>query len=353
MTDIEKLADLVARAMEDIEHCDLDPGGISTEYEPLANALTKCFRQIKEVYQFTAAIADGNFQAPIPDRHNYLVGPSKDLYYKLKHLTWQAEEVAKGDYSQRVDFLGSFSDSFNFMITELERREKHEAELSEEKLRAVQKQNDMLQKQMERQMFHYRAYRDFINSFLNFRGNYKKMMGEVFTLFQAGKYEEGRLLVAKINDRMATEVMAGKNYSNNDFVNAAMGDIADVCQNRDVQFDGQVHIPEKYCIGDKWSSERVFNVSELLISLLEIGDHTGQSLTVSGGAKNGWFTLHIVYRADSGDFPSDPQKFLPPESLEIIDRLKADMDEHSSFFNLECLPEQHQIEIAMHISGES
>ena len=268
-------------------------------------------------------------------------------------LLHQIDRIHRNCLAQRVDFLGSFSDSFNLMITELERRENREAELSEEKLLAVRKQNDMLQKQMERQMFHYRAYKDFINSFLNFRGNYKKMMGEVYSLFQAGRFDEGRLLIARINDRMATEVMAGKNYSNNDFVNAAMSDIADICHSRGVEFGGEVHIPERYCLGDRWSSERVFNISELLISLLDIGDHAGQSLSVQGGSKNGWFTLLIVYQAVSGEFPANSQECLLPESMEILDCLRKDMDEHGSVINFEYQPKLHRIEIAMHISGES
>ena len=37
----------------------------------------------------------------------------------MQHLKWQAKQVAKGDYSQRVDFMGEFSEAFNFMIVSL------------------------------------------------------------------------------------------------------------------------------------------------------------------------------------------------------------------------------------------
>jgi hypothetical protein len=42
----------------------------------------------------------------------------------LCHLTWQAKQVASGDYGQRVDFMGEFSEAFNFMIHALERNER-------------------------------------------------------------------------------------------------------------------------------------------------------------------------------------------------------------------------------------
>lgn len=53
----------------------------------------------------------------------YLDGHFKELVSILKHLTWQANQVASGDYSQKVDFLGEFSIAFNQMITQLEERE--------------------------------------------------------------------------------------------------------------------------------------------------------------------------------------------------------------------------------------
>ena len=41
----------------------------------------------------------------------------------MRHLTWQANQVANGDYSQCVNFLGDFSTSFNQMIHQLAERE--------------------------------------------------------------------------------------------------------------------------------------------------------------------------------------------------------------------------------------
>ena len=64
--------------------------------------------------------ARGNFDSEVTGR-NILAGSLKTLQANLRHLIWQVGEVAKGDFSQRVDFMGEFSTSFNSMVEQLER----------------------------------------------------------------------------------------------------------------------------------------------------------------------------------------------------------------------------------------
>lgn len=49
----------------------------------------------------------------------YTLGMIKTLQASLKHLTWQTKVISSGDFSQRVDFMGEFSDAFNSMTQEL------------------------------------------------------------------------------------------------------------------------------------------------------------------------------------------------------------------------------------------
>jgi Signal transduction histidine kinase involved in nitrogen fixation and metabolism regulation len=35
-------------------------------------------------------------------------------------LTWQTQQIAKGDFFQRVDFMGDFSQAFNTMTNALQ-----------------------------------------------------------------------------------------------------------------------------------------------------------------------------------------------------------------------------------------
>jgi len=45
----------------------------------------------------------------------------KTLQANLRHLNWQVGEVANGDFSQRVEFMGNFSTSFNSMVQQLDK----------------------------------------------------------------------------------------------------------------------------------------------------------------------------------------------------------------------------------------
>lgn len=351
MTDIERLTELVRNASEDIEHSDLKAEGLSPEFAPLADAILSCFANIREVYEFTSAIADGNMEANMPQRHNYFAGPSKDLYYKLKHLTWQAEEVAKGDYSQRVDFLGSFSDSFNFMITELEKREQQIKLNADREVKQMEKQNERLRGQLERQMLHYTAYCDYVRSFVEFRSHYKEMMGEIYALFNKQKYEEGRLLIAKINDMMASEVIISKDYSNNDYMNAVLTDIATACRIKEIPFRGSVFMPNSFTT-ERATIENIADCSELVLSILDIKGHEGQSLFIKSGVKNGWLSISTEYEASSGDFPDDIGCCLNAESLYIIDKLHSEATRTGNLFDIIYQPEKRRIRLNWHICPE-
>jgi len=53
------------------------------------------------------------------DSKGFLPGVVKDLQAGLKHLTWQTQMIARGDFTQRVDFMGEFSEAFNAMVAHL------------------------------------------------------------------------------------------------------------------------------------------------------------------------------------------------------------------------------------------
>jgi len=80
--------------------------------------LEQIFGQMNETYRFAEALANGELQTEV-SRSNIFAMPLKALQASLRHLTWQTNQVAAGDLSQRVDFLGEFSQSFNRMIESL------------------------------------------------------------------------------------------------------------------------------------------------------------------------------------------------------------------------------------------
>lgn len=95
----------------------------SEELADLQEAVFYLSNCLAEANEFLKHLRNGELDATPPSRHNFLAGNLKELHSALKHLTWQADRVANGDYSQSVNFLGDFSRSFNEMIRQLAERE--------------------------------------------------------------------------------------------------------------------------------------------------------------------------------------------------------------------------------------
>ena len=85
--------------------------------------LQRLVNYLDELTGFVKALSAGEFQIafklPGP-----LAGSLKGLHANLRHLTWQTQQVAAGDFSQRVDFLGEFSAAFNSMVAALDQARK-------------------------------------------------------------------------------------------------------------------------------------------------------------------------------------------------------------------------------------
>lgn len=127
---------------------DLDP-----EYKLLGEGFIFLGQCIQEQRDLAQALAKGKLSEGLPSPENELAAPLKALHASLRHLTWQAEQVAKGDYQQRVDFMGDFSIAFNAMIVQLDQRQralKAEIESSKRETLAAEQSNRFLVSVMEK-----------------------------------------------------------------------------------------------------------------------------------------------------------------------------------------------------------
>ena len=79
---------------------------------------------VSETKAFAKELAIGNLNCTPPPPANEIASSLKRLHSSLKHLSWQTQQVAKGDYNQRVNFMGDFSAAFNNMVEQLERKRK-------------------------------------------------------------------------------------------------------------------------------------------------------------------------------------------------------------------------------------
>ncbi len=89
----------------------------------LGEMLNQLIDFMEEIQQFIIPLSQGKLHDISIQSKNFLASPFKELHSRLLHLTWQATQVANGDYGQRVDFLGDFSEAFNSMIISLDRNE--------------------------------------------------------------------------------------------------------------------------------------------------------------------------------------------------------------------------------------
>ncbi len=89
-----------------------------------AESMNQLITFMEEIHQFINPLSRGELSEINLSARNFLASPFKELHSRLCHLTWQAKQVADGDYGQRVDFMGEFSEAFNSMIVGLERNER-------------------------------------------------------------------------------------------------------------------------------------------------------------------------------------------------------------------------------------
>lgn len=89
----------------------------------LGEGLIHLAKSIECFNSYANELSIGNLSVEFPSKENLFCAPLKNLHANLNHLTWQAQQIAGGDYSQHIDYLGDFSVAFNQMITQLKERE--------------------------------------------------------------------------------------------------------------------------------------------------------------------------------------------------------------------------------------
>lgn len=120
----------------------------------LQEKLLELLHQINEANAFWMQLASGNLHCTVP-KNNELLGPAKDLQATLRHLLWQLDRIAAGDYSQKVEFLGDFSIAFNLYIEQVALREQYQAETARLEQQRLEQINAMLTQQLEAQLTYY------------------------------------------------------------------------------------------------------------------------------------------------------------------------------------------------------
>lgn len=122
---IEKITEKLRILLQGKIPKEIDTGEITGESEQnIAKVLNQLITFMQEIHDFIIPLSKGELAEIKISPKNFFGSPFKELHSRLLHLTWQANQVADGDLSQRVDFMGDFSEAFNTMIVSLDNNEK-------------------------------------------------------------------------------------------------------------------------------------------------------------------------------------------------------------------------------------
>ena len=64
-------------------------------------------------------LSRGDLSLEAPKGKMLILQSLKNLQASLRHLTWTTQQIARGDFSHEVDFMGDFSAAFNSMTQQL------------------------------------------------------------------------------------------------------------------------------------------------------------------------------------------------------------------------------------------
>jgi signal transduction histidine kinase/CheY-like chemotaxis protein len=100
----------------------LDIESLPEDFREFGEGLVFFVECVKETRVFANALSKGDLTFAPPSSDNELAAPLKALQSSLRHVAWQTQQVAKGDYKQTVEFMGEFANAFNIMVNQLERQ---------------------------------------------------------------------------------------------------------------------------------------------------------------------------------------------------------------------------------------
>ena len=127
---VEPVADILFNYLRDVIYtpakASLDVSELPESFQDFYNGLCYFVQCVMETKAMAMALANGDLSGKLPSPGNEIAAPLKSLHASLRHLTWQTQQVAQGDYQQRVNFMGDFAEAFNSMAQQLEERKKAE-----------------------------------------------------------------------------------------------------------------------------------------------------------------------------------------------------------------------------------
>lgn len=131
---------------KDAEPVSLPDDFPDNEVRQLVHYINRLFEEYSAVSKALFTLSRGELDFVPPKGKMGALQSLKNLHANLRHLTWKTQQIAKGDFSQSVDFMGEFSIAFNTMTSQL-----HEAfDKIEEQNRVLEERNKIIQNEREK-----------------------------------------------------------------------------------------------------------------------------------------------------------------------------------------------------------
>jgi len=92
------------------------------DHKMLLESVKALGKKQQESADFILSLARGELEID-PPRHNQFISPFKELHSNLRHLVWQVGQFASGDYNQKIEFSGDFTESFRRLSQSLKDKE--------------------------------------------------------------------------------------------------------------------------------------------------------------------------------------------------------------------------------------
>ncbi len=89
------------------------------EIKQAVGYINKFINQYNSATDSIHSLSKGELHLAPPKGKMLILQTLKHLHASLRHLTWTTQQIAKGDFSHEVDFMGDFSAAFNSMTQQL------------------------------------------------------------------------------------------------------------------------------------------------------------------------------------------------------------------------------------------
>ena len=89
------------------------------EIKQAVGYLNRFIREYNDIVEWVYSISRGEIYIEAPKGKIKVLHSFKNLQASLRNLTWTTQKIAQGDFSQKVSFIGDFSEAFNSMTQQL------------------------------------------------------------------------------------------------------------------------------------------------------------------------------------------------------------------------------------------